>query len=121
VAQLDLEAQDLRNSLAQANQETQVLRTMLHDQKDYQEELKGQLQKVLSDQKSVHTFCLQQQEQLEQTQQLREQLLCTLLQKEDSKACRVSTEICQLSDYTQSKSWLKPRGLPRSRTMTRTL
>jgi hypothetical protein len=46
VAQLDLEAQDLRNSLAQANQETQVLRTMLHDQKDYQEELKGQLQKV---------------------------------------------------------------------------
>jgi hypothetical protein len=41
---------------------------------------------------------LQQQEQLEQTQQLREQLLRTLLQKEDGKVCRVSTEICQLSD-----------------------
>ena len=98
VSELELEVQDLQSSLAQANQETQVLHAASNSQKDYQKELKSQLQKVLNDQKTLHTFCSQQQEELEQTQQLREQLLRTLLQKEDGEVFRASREMCQLSD-----------------------
>jgi hypothetical protein len=97
-SQLELEVQDLGTSLEHANQETQVLRSVLHDQKAYQDELKDHMRAVLSDQEILHTFCVQQQEQIEQTEALREQLLRTLLQKEDGKTARASREITQLSD-----------------------
>jgi hypothetical protein len=87
----------LENSLAESNQESKVLRRVVHEQKNQQSYLIDQMKQILKDQKSLHEFCMQQQEQLDQAHQLREQLLRTLLQKEDGKAIRVSSEVCQMS------------------------
>ena len=97
-SQLDIDMQEMRTSLELANKETQALRSVLHDQKVYTEEIKSQLRTVLEDQKMLHTFCAQQQEQLEQAQKLREQLFRTLLQREDGKSLHVLREMTQLSD-----------------------
>jgi len=103
-SKLERDVHDLRNSLIEAKQETEALRTVLHDQKSYQEELKDQVRKVLADQKTLTTFCTQQQEQLEEAQQFREQLLRSLLQKEDGKAVQACREICQLSEAVQLRA-----------------
>jgi hypothetical protein len=102
--QLESEVQDLQNSLGRANQETQVLRTVVHDQKVYQEELKDHMRDVLKDQLSMHVISTQQQEELEQAQKLRDQLLRSLMQKQDGNAIQASKEICQLSDDIQLRT-----------------
>ncbi|KAG7352763.1 hypothetical protein IV203_008811 [Nitzschia inconspicua] len=103
VSQLEEEMRRLRESLEEANQEGTVLRRVVHEQKSQQEALVEQLHQILKEQKSLHDYCLQQQEQLDQAHQLREQLLRTLLQKEDGKDLRVSTDVCQLSNKLLSR------------------
>jgi hypothetical protein len=102
--ELELEIQGLSNSLAQANQESQVLRRVLQDQNQQHDGLIEEVRQVLRDQTTLHEFCVQQQEQLEQAQRLREELLSTLLQKEDGKAVLVSHEVCQMSDSIRRRT-----------------
>jgi hypothetical protein len=102
--QLELEIRGLSDSLAAANQESQVLRRVVQDQKHQHERIIEEVRQVLRDQNTLHEFCVQQQEQLVQAQRLREQLLSTLLQKEDGKAVLVSNEVCQMSDNIRSRA-----------------
>lgn len=104
VGQLEMEIEDLKVQVEQSNQETEMLRSVLQDQKAYQEELKCQLGKVLSDQKTLHSFCMQQQQQLDEDQRVRQQLYRTLMQnEEDSKPMRMASDICQVSDNVQMR------------------
>jgi predicted nucleic acid-binding Zn-ribbon protein len=96
-SQLEAEIRELTDSLAEANQESKVLRRVVHDQKSQQDALVERMHQILKEQKTLHEICVQQQEQLDQAHQLREQLLRTLLQKDDGKAVRVSSEVCQMS------------------------
>lgn len=102
--ELESEIQGLRNSLAQANQESQVLRRVLQEKNQQHNNLIDEVRQILRDQSTLHEFCLQQQEQLEQAQRLREELLSTLLQKEDGKAVLVSNEMCQMSDNIRRRT-----------------
>jgi hypothetical protein len=97
ISQLEEEVLGLKDSLAEANQENKLLRRVVHEQKNQQDIIIEEVQQLLTDQKTLHDFCIQQQEQLDQAQQLREQLLRTLLQKEDGKAVRISKEVFQIS------------------------
>lgn len=95
--ELQLEAQRLRDSLAESSQESKVLRRVLREQETQREVIVEELRQVSKDQKVLHELCQRQQEQLDQAQQLREQLLSKLLQKEDGRATRVSNELSELS------------------------
>ena len=102
VGQLEMEIEDFKVQVEQSNQETEMLRSVLQDQKAYQEEFKGQLEKVLSDQKTLHSFCTQQQQELDEAQRRRQQLFRTLMQNEEnSKPMQMASEICQVSDNVQ--------------------
>jgi hypothetical protein len=104
VGELEMEIEDLKVQVEQSNQETEMLRSVLHDQKSYQEGLKGQLDKVLSDQKTLHSFCTQQQHQLDEAQRVRQQLFGTLMQnEEDSKPMRMASDIFQVADKVQMR------------------
>lgn len=96
--QMQQEIQSLQESLSKSNSEVQFFKDLLHSQKAYHEELQEQVTKVLADQNTLNTFCTQQQQELDQAHKLREQLLRTLVQKDDGNAVRTSREICQLSD-----------------------
>jgi hypothetical protein len=98
VTQLEAELSRLSASLAEANREGKVLRRVVHEQKNQQGTLIAHLHQILQDQKSLHDFCVNQQEQLDEARQWREQLIRTLLQKEDGKAVQLSKEVCQLSN-----------------------
>lgn len=114
--QLELEIQGLSDSLAEANQESQALRRVVHDQKLQHDGLVEEVRQVWKDQTTMHEYCMQQQEQLEQAQRLREQLLSTLLQKEDGKAVLVSNELSQMSDNIRSRMEKVLADIARSRT-----
>ena len=75
-----------------------ALRKVVEEQKEEKESLADEMRQILKDQKALDGRCNKQQEQLDQTQKLREQLLRTLLQKENGKTVQVSNEICQLSE-----------------------
>lgn len=109
VSQLEGELSRMAEALAASNQEGKVLRRVVHEQKSQHETLVEQLHRISQDQKSLHDSCLQLQEQLDQAHQLREQLIRTLLQKEDGKDVRVSNDACQLSSklLTQTETLLK--------------
>lgn len=93
--QIQGEQVELQTALAQAQAENQRLKS----RGGQYENLQAHLEKVMADQKTLHTFCAQQQEELEQARSAREQLLRSLLQKDDEKnAIRSSREISQLSD-----------------------
>ena len=92
------DVQELQHALSQANSENQILRGVIEEQKAYYEDLQGNVQKIVEGQKTLQAYCAQQQQELEETQQLREQLLRSLMQKEDGSAVRGSREISQLSE-----------------------
>lgn len=109
LSQLEAEMSRLAESLAESNQEGKVLRKVVHEQKSQNDTLLTQLHQILKEQKSLHNICMQQQEQLDLAQQMREQLLRTLLQKEDGKSARLSHELCQFSNkvLTRTENLLK--------------
>jgi hypothetical protein len=95
---LEAELRGLSSSLGDANRELIALRKVVQEQKEQKESLVDEMSQILEDQKALHGRCNKQQEQLDQTQKLREQLLRTLIQKENGKTIQVSNEICQLSE-----------------------
>ena len=95
---LEAELRGLSSSLGDANRELIALRKVVQEQKEEKESLVDEMRQILKDQKVLHGRCNKQQEQLDQTQKLREQLLRTLLQKENGKTVQVSNEVCQLSE-----------------------
>ena len=97
VHELEAELQELRGSLTDANSDMAGLRRAVQDQKNQKVNLIAEMREILRDQKDLRDRCDKQNEQLDQAQKLREQLLRTLLQKDDGKTIQMSTEICQLS------------------------
>ena len=95
---LEAELRGLSSSLGDATHELATLRRVVQEQNQQKETLLEEMQQILKDQKAIHDRCSKQQEQLDQAQKLREQLLRTLIQKENGKAVQVSKEICQLSN-----------------------
>eukprot|EP00934_Nitzschia_sp_Nitz4_P003671 Nitzschia sp. Nitz4//scaffold10_size219509//93822//95162//NITZ4_001425-RA/size219509-processed-gene-0.74-mRNA-1//1//CDS//3329532911//3661//frame0 len=102
--QVQQQVEDLQGSLSQAKAENQALREMVKDQKSYQTDLKELMQQVLEEQQTLQNYCVQQQQELEQAQQVREQLLRSLAQKDDANAIQSSREICQLSESLRHRT-----------------
>mmetsp|Transcript_15944 Transcript_15944/g.17841 ORF Transcript_15944/g.17841 Transcript_15944/m.17841 type:complete len:501 (-) Transcript_15944:3010-4512(-) len=96
-SQLETDLQGLNNSLVEEKREKEVLQKIVQDQKTQKDNLTVGIHQILIEQKALHDHCERQEEKLVQAQKLREQLLRTLLQKDDGKAVQVSNEICQLS------------------------
>lgn len=90
------EIQELQQALSQANIDNQILRGAVNEQKAYYEDIQAHFHKILEDQKTLQVYCEQQQQELEEGQQLREQLLRSLAQK-DVALGNSSREICQFS------------------------
>lgn len=95
-ARNDEQIQDMQQALAQLNEDNQMLRDVILQQKAYHDDLQEQMQQILQDQTTLQTCCEQQQRELEEAQQLRKQLLRSLDQKDD--AIKSSREIYQLSE-----------------------
>jgi len=96
--EVQAELQGLSSTLADATRELTALKKIVEEQNNDKTNLIDELRQTLKDQTTLHDRCNKQQEQLDQAQKLREQLLRTLLQKEDGKPIQVSNEICQISD-----------------------
>ena len=103
-SQLETKFECLNNSLVEEKREKEALQMVVLDQKIQKDNLIDEMGQILIIQKTLHNQCDKQQEQLVQAQKLREQLLRTLLQKEDGKAVQVSSEICQLSSNTLART-----------------
>lgn len=82
---------------AELNNVQKTLQQNVEDEKAKNAILMKEIYSMLTEQKSLNEQCNKQQEKLIQGQKLREQLLQTLLQKDDGKTIRGSNEICQLS------------------------
>jgi hypothetical protein len=107
VSELELQIDELKESLVHSSHETDLLQTVLRDQKQYEDDLKDQVRKVLVEQQTLYSLCTQQQEQLEQAQDMRDQLLRSLLQKdtESHKSCRVvNLEISRIAENIRRRS-----------------
>jgi len=103
-SQLETDLQGLNKSLVEEKREKEVLQKIVQDQKTQKDKLTNGMHQILIEQKALHNHCEKQEEQLVQAQKLREQLLRTLLQKDDGKAVQVSTEICHLSSSTLGRT-----------------
>jgi hypothetical protein len=103
-SQLETKFEGLNNSLVEEKREKEALQMVVQDQKIQKDNLIDEIGQILINQKALHDQCDKQQEQLVQAQKLREQLLRTLLQKEDGKAVQVSSEIYQLSSNTLART-----------------
>lgn len=95
--QLEAQVKGLTSSLEGALGELVTLRKVIQDQNGQKEKLAEEMRQILEDQKALSVRCNKQQEQLDQAQKLRKQLLRTLTQKENGKAIQVSSEICEHS------------------------
>mmetsp|Transcript_21092 Transcript_21092/g.58658 ORF Transcript_21092/g.58658 Transcript_21092/m.58658 type:complete len:511 (+) Transcript_21092:2031-3563(+) len=102
--EMDAELQDLRSSLAEATGEIIELRKVVEEQKEEKKMLLDELGQMLIDQTALHERCNKQQEHIDQAQKLREQLLRTLVQKENGTIFQESSEICQLSHINLSRT-----------------
>jgi len=102
--ELEAELRGLSSSLGDATSELMALRKVVKEQKKRKKNLVDEIGLILIDQKSLHDRCNRQQVQLDQAQKLREQLLRTLIQKENGKTVEVSNEICQLSENTIART-----------------
>ena len=98
VPELEAEVKGLSSSLRTATSELMSLRRIVEKQTEQQENMVGEIRRSLKDQKALNDRCNKQQEQLEQAKKLREQLLRTLIQKDNGKSNQISTEICQQSE-----------------------
>ena len=75
-----------------------ALKRLLQKQKDHQNRLREKFQFVLQNQKTLHDLCKQQEEQLQQAQHIRDQLLRSLIQRDDDDPLvEISEEMKQLS------------------------
>mmetsp|Transcript_8208 Transcript_8208/g.20204 ORF Transcript_8208/g.20204 Transcript_8208/m.20204 type:complete len:481 (+) Transcript_8208:77-1519(+) len=101
---LEGEIQALSISLGDANRELTALRRLVREQNEQKKLLLEETRNILKDQIVVRDRCNKQQEQLDQAQKLREQLLRTLLQKENGKATQTSNEICRLSNDSVARA-----------------
>mmetsp|Transcript_2873 Transcript_2873/g.7890 ORF Transcript_2873/g.7890 Transcript_2873/m.7890 type:complete len:482 (+) Transcript_2873:80-1525(+) len=97
-SQFETEIRGLSISLGDATRELVTLRRVVKDHKEQKANFVNEIRQILIDQKDLHDLCNKQQEQLEQAQMLREQLLRTLIQKENGKAIQASNEICRTSE-----------------------
>ena len=96
-SELETDLVALNSSLVEEKRKREELQKVVQDEKNKRSDLIDNVHQILIDQKSLHDHCEKQQEKLAQAQKLREQLLRTLLQKDDGKAIQVSNEICLLS------------------------
>ena len=103
VPELEHQVDSLKVSLEQSTQDMDMLRSVLHDQKVYEDELKDQLRKVLAEQRTLQDFIAQQQEQAEQAHQMREQMLRNILQKE-SETWHKSSQVLNMEMAQASES-----------------
>lgn len=98
VPELEAEIRRLDTSLRDTTHDLAALRRLVHEQNEQKEHMLEEMQQILSDQKVVQDRCRKQKEQLDQAQKLREQLVRTIIQKEDGMAVQASKDICQLSE-----------------------
>lgn len=98
VPELEAEVRRLSTSLRDTTSELSTLRSLVHEQNEQKEQMLEEMRQILSDQRTVQDRCKKQKEQLDQAQKLREQLVRTIIQKEDGMAVQASKDICQLSD-----------------------
>ncbi len=98
VPELEAEIRQLSTSLRDTSSELATLRKLVHEQNGQKEQMLEEMRQILSDQRVVQDRCKKQKEQLDQAQKLREQLVRTIIQKEDGMAVQASKDICQLSD-----------------------
>ena len=101
---VELKMKSLEKSFADEKEKCRDLETALRKQKLYETELREQLRKLLVDQQTIHTSYLEQQRQLQEAQQFREQILTSLLDKEDGKILEKSREICELSERLEFRT-----------------
>ena len=117
VPELEHQVSTLKESLEQANQEMDMLRSVLHDQKGYEVDLRDHIRKILADQQALSDFVAQQQEQLEEAHEMREQILRTMMQKENDtwhKSSRLlNLEIAQVTESLRlrTESLLSAQGM----------
>ena len=96
--ELEAEVRRLSTSLRDTTSELSTLRSLVHEQNEQKEQMLEEMRQILKDQRTVQDRCKKQKEQLDQAQKLREQLVRTIIQKEDGMAVQASKDICQLSD-----------------------
>jgi len=96
-SELEGQFRGLSNALGDATRELESLRKVVQEQKEQKEAFADEMIQILNVQRALDERCNKQQEQLDQAQKLREQLLRTLLQKENGKTIEVSNEICEIS------------------------
>lgn len=101
---VELKMNSLERSFADEKEKCRDLETTLRKQKLYEAELREQLRKLLIDQQTIHTSYLQQQRQLQEAQHFREQILSSLLIKEDGKVLEKSRDICELSEQLEFRT-----------------
>ena len=94
--QSEQEVQELQQELSHTSTANQMLRGAMKEQKLHYEELQAHMQKMLEDQKTLEAYCEQQQQELEEAQLLRDQLLTSIAQK-DGALRNNSREISQFS------------------------
>jgi len=111
IPELESELRGLSSSLGDATSELVKLRKVVQEQKDQKGTLVDEMRQLLKDQNFVNDRCNKQQEQLDQGQKLREQLLRTLLQKNDGKAIEVAKEIYLLSNKNISRTEMLLKNL----------
>ena len=102
-SQLEAEIRGLSISLGDSTRELMTLRKVAKEQKEQKANFVDEMRQIVIDQKDLHDRCNKQQEQLEQAQRLREQLLRTLIQKENGKFNQVSNEICLISENNTAR------------------
>jgi hypothetical protein len=98
---MELDVAELKDSLAHTQEQEQTLREWVRKHQNYAQTLQEQMTKILQDQAALQACCRQQSEELEESRQVRQQLLRTLLQKEDSFPSlenRTSNEMLQVSE-----------------------
>jgi len=104
ISELEAELRGMGISLGEANRELTALRRLVREQNEQKKHLLDEMQNVLKDQKAVRDRCHKQQEQLDQAQKLREQLLRTLIQKENGRTAETTNMICRMSNDSVART-----------------
>jgi hypothetical protein len=100
--QVESEVEELKAQLADSNAKVVRINQDLQESKHHNADLIESYQKIIEDQRTLHTFCSQQHLRLQDAQKMRDQMLKTLLRNEnDPKILRSSSEMCEISDNIQ--------------------
>ncbi len=103
-SELEAELRGISVSLGDANRELTALRRLVREQNEQKKHLLDEMRIILKDQKAVRDRCQKQQEQLDQAHKLREQLLRTLIQKENGRTTEASNMICRMSNDSVART-----------------